>query len=301
MLDLFAGTGVGVAAQRLGIEEHGVEIMPAAVSTRDAAGMVTVYRDVWDVDRIPPVKYDILWASPPCQTFSVAGSGAGRDNLSIVLEAVSKGKYLDLGELRELAQEVGDERTALVLTPLLYANLVNPTFIALEQVVEVLPVWEGFRGVLEAQGFSVATGVLDSQNYGVPQSRRRAILVARRDGREANLPSPTGKSSLRQIRPDQEGLISNYSSRGVKSIRVPGNKLPRGFRTIDEPAFTATSKVTSQRWYPSMERVTEAEAAKIQSYPEGFPFRGTKSDIRLQIGNAVPPLLAEAILKEFIE
>lgn len=301
MLDLFAGTGVGVAAQRLGIEEHGVEIMPAAVSSREAAGMTTVYRDVWDVDLLPQESYDILWASPPCQTFSVAGAGAGRNNLSAVLDAVSKGKYRGLWELRELAQEVGDERTALVLTPLLYAGLVNPTFIALEQVVEVLPVWESFRDVLEAQGFSVSTGVLDSQNYRVPQSRRRAIPVARRDGREAHLPTPTGRADLRQIRPDQEGLISNYSSRGVKSIRVPGNKLPRGFRTIDEPAFTATSKVTSQRWYPSMERVTEAEAAKIQSYPEGFPFQGTKSDIRLQIGNAVPPLLAEAILKEFIE
>jgi DNA (cytosine-5)-methyltransferase 1 len=38
-LDLFAGTGWGVACQRLGIRENGVEIMPEAVASRAAAGM----------------------------------------------------------------------------------------------------------------------------------------------------------------------------------------------------------------------------------------------------------------------
>jgi hypothetical protein len=46
-LDLFAGTGWGVACQSLGIHEQGVEIMPEAVASREAAGMETIYRDVW--------------------------------------------------------------------------------------------------------------------------------------------------------------------------------------------------------------------------------------------------------------
>lgn len=47
-LDLFAGTGWGVACKWLGIEEKGVELMAEAVATRMANGMETIYRDVWD-------------------------------------------------------------------------------------------------------------------------------------------------------------------------------------------------------------------------------------------------------------
>jgi DNA (cytosine-5)-methyltransferase 1 len=47
-LDLFAGTGGGVACQELGIDEVGVEIMPAAIETRAANGMETLYEDVWE-------------------------------------------------------------------------------------------------------------------------------------------------------------------------------------------------------------------------------------------------------------
>lgn len=39
------------------------------------------------------------------------------------------------------------------------------------------------------------------------------------------------------------------------------------------------------------------EAARLQSFPDDFIFKGTLSHIQQQIGNAVPPLLAEAIFK----
>ena len=79
-LDLFAGTGWGVACQRLGIKEAGVEIMPEAIATREANGMETIYRDVWDGLKLTEEQhreqygpYGLLIASPPCQTFSTAG------------------------------------------------------------------------------------------------------------------------------------------------------------------------------------------------------------------------------------
>ena len=87
-LDLFAGTGWGVACQRLGIKEAGVEIMPEAVATREANGMETIYNDVWDGLKLTAEQhrdeygsYGLLIASPPCQTFSAAGKGAGRDTV----------------------------------------------------------------------------------------------------------------------------------------------------------------------------------------------------------------------------
>jgi DNA (cytosine-5)-methyltransferase 1 len=45
-------------------------------------------------------------------------------------------------------------------------------------------------------------------------------------------------------------------------------------------------------------KITPQEAAALQSYPADFEFVGTKGSVGLQIGNAVPPLLARAILEE---
>lgn len=45
-------------------------------------------------------------------------------------------------------------------------------------------------------------------------------------------------------------------------------------------------------------RITVEEAAALQSYPPDFTFVGNKGSQGLQVGNAVPPLLAEAILSE---
>ncbi len=198
-LDLFAGTGWGVACQRLGIEEYGVEIMPEARAVRAANGMKTWYADVWqgleaDVQRFDAAAffdlYSLLIASPPCQTFSVAGGGAGRRALGEVLKLIDDRAYLDPAALREFG-ETHDPRTALVLTPLAYIARDVPLHVVLEQVPPVLPVWERYAEEMRAWGYSVWTGILSAEQYGVPQTRKRAILIARADGVEAAPPPPS--------------------------------------------------------------------------------------------------------------
>lgn len=191
VLDLFAGTGVGVACQQLGVVEHGVEKMPAAQATRKANGMGLAYDDVWDIEKAENLQFDTLWASPPCQTFSVAGKGDGRKALTEVLEAIKTLRWTDMESLRKLGEEVGDERTALVLTPLAYVNKFMPTYVAFEQVPAVLPVWEGCAAVMRDLGYSVWVGYLHAEQYGVPQTRKRAYLIARSDGKDAAPPTPT--------------------------------------------------------------------------------------------------------------
>lgn len=68
----------------------------------------------------------------------------------------------------------------------------------------------------------------------------------------------------------------------------------------DEPSptidtrFDAASNGTNN--HPYLNRsITPREAARIQSFDDNFIFYGNKVDIRTQIGNAVPPLLAKAI------
>lgn len=198
-LDLFAGTGWGVACQRLGIEEYGVEIMPEARAVRAANGMKTWYADVWqgleaDVQRFDAAAffdlYSLLIASPPCQTFSLAGGGAGRRALDEVLKLIDDRAYLDPAALRAFG-EAHDPRTALVLTPLAYIARDVPLHVVLEQVPPVLPVWERYAEEMRAWGYSVWTGILSAEQYGVPQTRKRAILIARADGVEAAPPPPS--------------------------------------------------------------------------------------------------------------
>lgn len=296
-LDLFAGHGVGVAMRDLGIEEHAVEVWEDAIETRRLNGLSEpVYRDAWDIETSDGLEFEGMWASPPCQTFSTAGSGSGRRALETVLDLVEGRAWASPSLLRVCAQELEDERTGLVLTPLAYANRFRPTYIVLEQVTPVLPVWQAFVVPLEEMGYNVWTGVLDAYDFGVPQTRRRAYLIARRDGVSAAPPTPTSRCNLDSIRPDQEGLISNYSS-GSGGIAIPGNKKPRGYRRVSEPAFTVTGKVRANRWYPSMELVTREEALQMQSYPQYFYIPGNWS---LQIGNAVPPKLAKEVLKSLM-
>ena len=187
--DLFAGAGGwDLAARELGIEARGVEIMKEARATREAAGLTTIHDDVWTFR--PDGNATGLIASPPCQTFSAAGKGSGRKALDDVLRGIRDGYVTSLDHLRFLGEEVGDERTALVLTPLHFALTGGYEWLAWEQVPAVLPVWEACAERLRAAGWDVWTGLLYAEQYGVPQTRKRAFLLASRR-QEITRPRPT--------------------------------------------------------------------------------------------------------------
>ncbi|MCL6299686.1 DNA cytosine methyltransferase [Streptomyces kronopolitis] len=216
VLDLFAGPGgLDVAGHTLDIPSLGIEWERSACLTRYAAGLDTLHADVSAVRRdsfesLPP-EINVLAGGPPCQTYSVAGHGAGRQALDRVKEYIERLMAGESGqEIDEDLKTLTDPRTALVLEPLRYAIQATRSpnrehrpydVIVLEQVPAVAPLWEHYAKVLEETGlpdgtkYKVVVEILDTETYGVPQTRSRAVLIARREGLgEPSLPAPTHRS-----------------------------------------------------------------------------------------------------------
>lgn len=175
----------------LGLDDPvGFELMDAACSTRAAAGLVTVKADVSTVPLEPFVgKVDGLISSPPCQSFSQAGKGEGVAHFEALVRFIHG--LADTGWVDPPADAPWDRiKTGLVLEPLRWAWTLKPRWIACEQVPPVLPVWQATAVALRAWGYSTWAGVLSSEQYGVPQTRSRAILMAHAD-RPVGPPAPT--------------------------------------------------------------------------------------------------------------
>lgn len=325
--DLFAGTGWHLACRKLGIEESGVDNMREVVATRAANHMETPYHDVWDgillsreLHEILYGVYTLLIGSPPCQTFSVAGNGSGRKALDEVIEAIQLHAYKDPAMLKAFGEK-HDVRTALVLTPMAYVYRDRPMYVALEQVPAVLPVWEACAEIMREMGYSVKTAVLNAEQYGVPQTRRRAILVARLDGVEVQLPTPTHS----HFYPHDPSKLDP----GVERWRSMADAI--GWGLSDRPSYTfcgsghggagiewggnsvrkalIARSASGQGWVPKEGvqpgtndaiRVSVAEAGLIQTYPSDFVWAGPKTKAYIQIGNAVPPMLGEAVLRALL-
>ncbi|WP_100813056.1 DNA cytosine methyltransferase [Microbacterium lacus] len=400
-VDHFAGIGWGVACHRLGIREYGVDINPTVIRTRTANGMRTIYRNVWAGLLNPGLvpAHRLYKSSPPCQTFSMSGGGEGRQALEDVYQAIDDERWKSASRLLELNEKM-DERTALVLTPLAHIFQHRPELVALEQVPPVLPVWRRIASVLRTLGYSAWSGLIRSEQYGVPQTRERAILLARLDG-PVKPPSPTHSryypshperldegvapwvSMAEALGWDANELVGfprlgdgrevveidgvEYRERDLRPASGPALNVTgkarswerftaeRGFlgagrqagemvgqrvRPIAEPAHTITGSGTaacvfnrpattiagdSRVWAPGHKvnasdlerrsdarerygdragstaiRVTLEEAAALQSFPPDFVWRGTQTARFQMVGNAVPPLMAEAILASLI-
>jgi DNA (cytosine-5)-methyltransferase 1 len=299
--DLFAGAGGwDLAAQALGIHARGIENMPEARATRDAAGLETIHDDVWTYRPKYQARHSGLTlqasgliASPPCQTFSAAGKGAGRKALDDVLALIPAVPTMTLTELRTAAATLGDdERTALVLTPLWFAVHHPYKWLAWEQVPQVLPVWEACAEVLDGLGWNVATGILNVADFGGPQERKRATLLASLD-HPVSLPVPTAPASTLGEALAWPAWSTVHHIRGSGMTERHG---PRPGRRADQPCFTVTSK--SRSWEVedvrsgARRRFSIGEASVVQGFPMDFPWQGSRSRQFLLCGNAVPPLMA---------
>ncbi len=306
--------------------------------------------------------------SPPCPAFSAAGKGEGREHVDALVAAIHARDWS--------ARPSPDPRVWLSLDVGRWVSELRPEWVALEQVPAVLPLWRAFAHILEADGYSTWCGVLNSADYGVPQTRQRAILMASRTRRVAP-PVPTHAKDPEPALFDQlERWVTMAEALGwadggrVGFPRVddlgtsPDGYRERDWRSLDEPAFAVTEKARSWvvrpgpgrwelntgrdwkaggdrddaqtidphaqpapaftvksggQWVLDVEsepgaaaerygdlagteaiRLTPRDALLLQSFPADYPVQGSKTKQFEQIGNAIPPRFARAILRQVI-
>jgi len=321
VLELFAGCG----GMLLGFHRAGFRTVLA--NEFEASACDTLRRNLTDAVVPGPVeaiqkfpRADVVAGGPPCQGFSNLGERLPDDPR----------RQMWRHFLRAVEQA---EPRAFVMENV-------PPLLKSQEFVEI-------RRTAERLGFRLVAGVLNAADYGVPQARKRAIVIGLRDG-EPSHPAPTHvdptkraddvaslppwrtvRDAIGDLPPEPDELNwhigrnpTPLSLRRYRCVPAGGNRwdLPRRLmpecwkKKIDggtdlfgrlwwnRPAVTIRTefyKPEKGRYlHPEAHRpITHREAARLQGFPDDFEFCGSRIEVGIQIGNAVPPPLAEVIAR----
>lgn len=255
VVDLFAGAGGWEEGLKLAGHNGpmlGLETDPRACAAARAAGHP---RAQVDVAAVEPRDYGPAWGlvgSPPCQAYSQAGKGGGRVDKPRVI-ACARELAAGNDTRREHREVCTDPGSLLTVEPLRWTLGLRPRWVALEQVPAVLELWTLFAQLLEPHGYHAAAGVLSAEQHGVPQTRKRAFLIASLDGPVA-LPAATHRSydarhpdRVLDGERDREPWVSMAAALGWPdpdgvshtNAQTSSGRRPRGlFRPVTHPART---------------------------------------------------------------
>lgn len=325
LIDLFAGAG----GMTLGFVKAGFR--PVLAVEQDEAAAATYDRNFGSHCRHVPIEHikfyplaSVIIGGPPCQGFS---------NL---------GKRLQY-----------DPRNQLWRYYLRAVETAHPLCFVIENVPPILKSQEFVEICLEAKklGYEIEGRVLNAADYGVPQTRKRAIIIGSRigfpvfpqpthydpsNGRKALFedmkpwrtvrnaigdlpPEPTEKDwhigrnptpmSMQRYRCIPEGG-NRWDLQRKRMDLTPGCWIRKktggtdlfGRLWWDRPAFTIRTeffKPEKGRYlHPQAHRpITHREAARLQGFPDDFVFVGSRISVAKQIGNAVPPVLAQVVAR----
>ncbi len=312
ILELFAGAG-GLA---LGIEKAGFDTVGLIEHDKDCVLTLKKNRPNWNVihSKVEDIDYsdfkgvDAVSGGFPCQAFSSAGKRLGfkdaRGNLFFEM----------MRPIREL----------------------KPKIVLAENVQGLINLNQGeaIKAVISAlkdEGYYVHYQLLNAVHFGVPQKRKRLILIGSKENQFIPDIQPTVKhhktvkDALKNC-PPSEGMEYSAAKKKIMSL-IPqggcwtalpdsiqreymgasyGNGSKMGGRrgmarriAWDEPCLTilcSPSQKQTERCHPEETRpFTIRESARIQTFPDDWKFCGSISSQYRQIGNAVPVLFAEHI------
>lgn len=315
VVDLFCGAGgLSKGFEMAGFEVIlGIDHFEPAIDTfrKNHPKAVSLKEDIRTVDSekikslIGNQRVDVIVGGPPCQGFSMAGE-----------------------------RDPHDPRNALFKEFVRIVDQLKPNWFVMENVTGILVsktangerVSDIIKSEFSSIGYRVEFKTLLSADYGVPQKRKRVIFIGTRTGHKIEFPMPThseipyisiDERKIKRWVPVSSVLLSHdeveevyfHSQKmidGFLKRKANNTKNGKGFGwqilKDDQPSYTISArywkdgsdalvKYTDTR----IRMLTELECARIQTFPDDYIFCGGKKARYIQIGNAVPPLLARAI------
>lgn len=294
VVDLFSGCG-GLS---LGFSMAGFDIVAAydnwkvALETyrlnfKHKATMLDLKDVEHSVEIIGQDKPDMIIGGPPCQDFSSAGK---RDE--------NNGR----GDLTVCYSEI--------------VSRIRPRWFVMENVERILKTdkLQQAKAIFRQAGYGMSQMVLDASLCGVPQKRKRFILIGAQ-GEEDGFMDGILTDNLAE----RPMTVADYlgDSLGVEYYyRHPRSYARRGIFSIHEPSPTirGVNRPIPQGYQlkhndpvKSIEGVrplTTLERSYIQTFPKTFRFLGSKTEIEQMIGNAVPVNLGRYValsIKQYME
>lgn len=338
VVDLFAGVGgLSLGFKQAGFEvifanEHDASIAKAYKLNHPGTNVV-----IADIETLPiektfeayKGKTSVVIGGPPCQGFSQKGQ----------------------------RKTVLDTRNFLFKYYVEVVKFLRPPYFVMENVPNLLTAEKSYfkneiLQLFKELGYHLEMGVLNASDYGVPQNRRRAVIIGKLNSIAPNLPKPIKKTVTVWDAISDLAFLESSEGEDKQPYRLPAQseyqeELRRGSTQILNHIATKHSAIAIERlklippengkevlpkehltksiysgtWtrmkkseisvtittrfdtpssgkftHPYLNRaITVREAARLQSFPDTFDFIGTKSSKMKQVGNAVPPKLAQAI------
>lgn len=268
-----------------------------------------------DVDIRSLPDADIITGGFPCQDFSIVWKRPG-------LEGTRGNLYTYFLEF--IKEKQPKAFIAENVKGLLSAN----NHRAIKQIIS------DFESI--APGYLVKPKLYNFAEYGVPQFRERVLIVGIRLDTGFNFVHPKPEYGLGREKPyftsgeALNGMDKNLPNNERQNIKPKTaeflEQIPSGgnftnvpkdhplyvkgmishvYRRIDpsKPSTTIIAAGGGGTWgyhYPEPRPLTNRERARLQTFPDDFVFEGTITEVRRQIGNAVPPLGVVPVLKSLI-
>ncbi|MBM3206859.1 MAG: DNA cytosine methyltransferase [Candidatus Staskawiczbacteria bacterium] len=311
VISLFAGAG----GMDLGFIKAGHEII--WVNDNDLDSCNTYEKNLkhkpvcMDIEKVPSSEIpsgDIVIGGFPCQGFSIANpyrnTGDKRNKLYLELLRVikdKKPKYFVAENVTGLCSIGGYDTKEDRKN-----HLGKVLKVILEELRNAIPI-----------GYHVEFKILNSANFGVPQIRRRVIILGTRKDIKNILKHPNPTHSK-----DEGGHLPKWKSvrNAISDLpEEPTDKIPNHLGTSHQVKINGHIGNRATQWdkasptivgrgggtggpviipHPNLKRrMTVRETARIQCFPDDFIFEGSVSSQYRQIGNAVPWPLAYHIAK----
>lgn len=266
-----------------------------------------IHGDIAQLNDLPDA--DIVIGGPPCQGFSTANPKRSFD----------------------------DPRNHLFKEYSRILKAVKPKLFVLENVSGMVTMEKGqvfklIKKELAACGYRLFENMLNAKDYGVPQNRRRMIIVGVRNDLKVDFNHPLPLRTEGSFEAVDDFLIygkapENLTNHKVSVLSSLNRQrllyIPEGGSMKDVPvdlqnnsdpkrsmrrlsrgkvSHTIVHNNCDHYYHPTEDRrITIREMARIQGYSDEYLFFGSKSEQSKQVGNSVPVGLASAIAIEVLK